>query len=105
MGLAQVAVTGLAIVATFIAATVIGAAPGDPSRVAMVFPPWWSASRAFVAAASVGEIVGEGGAPFVVIVHLDPVTAARGARRVGALFILGADPRSLCSPAASETKL
>jgi hypothetical protein len=37
-----------------------------------------------------------------VIVHRDPKTTAR--HPVGALFVLGADPRSLCSGAPLEAK-
>jgi len=100
----QIFITGLAILASLAPAAAISAAPTDPSRVAMVFPPWWSAARAFEAAASEGEILGEGGVPFVVIVHLDPSKAARGTRKVRALFMLGADSRSLCSSAPLDAK-
>jgi hypothetical protein len=104
MGLGPLLVTALAILTSLVAAVAVGAAPSDPSRVAIVFPPWWTATRAVTAAASAGQILDLGGVPFVVIVHRDPATAARHARLAGALFILGADPRSLCSPAALDSK-
>jgi len=100
----QIFITGLAILISLAPAAAIVAAPTDPSRVAMVFPPWWSAARAFEAAASEGEILGEGGVPFVVIVHLDPSKSRTRTRKVGPLFMLGADPRSLCSPAPLDPK-
>ncbi len=100
----SVLLVALAIATSFAAAAAVNAAPSDPSRVAMVFPPWWSAPHAVTAAASAGDIIGMGGVPFVVIVHRDAKTAARPARSVGALFILGADARSLCSSATSVSK-
>jgi len=99
MRLLHVLILTLAILTSLGAAAAVEAAPTDLSRVAIVFPPWWSTARAFKAAASAGEILGVGGVPFIVIVHLDPTTAARRTRSVGALFILGADARSLCSSA------
>ncbi len=102
MRVGQILVTSLAILVSFVATAAVDATPTDPTRVAIVFPPWWTAAHAFVAAASAGEILGEGGLPFVVIVHRDPKTTAR--HPVGALFVLGADPRSLCSGAPLEAK-
>jgi hypothetical protein len=104
-GIGPILVVALAIVTSFAPAAAVNATPSDPSRVAMVFPPWWSAAHAVTAAASAGEILGVGGVPFVVIVHCDPKNAARRARSVGALFILGADARSLCSSARLDSKL
>jgi hypothetical protein len=104
MELKSILLSVVAILASLVATVAVGAAPTDPSRVAMVFPPWWSAARAFKAAAAAGEIIGEGGVPFVVIVHRDPKAAAKRARSIGALFVLGADPRSLCSSAPLEAR-
>jgi hypothetical protein len=103
-GLGSIAVTAFAILASLAAAVVADATATDPSRVALVFPPWWSEARAVSVAASAGDILGVGGVPFVVIVHRDPTTVARHARAVGALFVLGADPRSLCSFGLSSSK-
>jgi hypothetical protein len=97
--------TGLAILASLAAAATVTAARTDASPVALVFPPWWSATRVVESAASAGDILDVGGVPFIVIVHLDPADAARRARAAGALFILGADPRSLCSFGSSGPKL
>jgi hypothetical protein len=70
----------------------------------MVFPPWWTASRAMAAAASAGDILGVGGLPFVVIVHRDSTGVARGASSVGALFVVDADTKSMCSSLWSDSK-
>ena len=104
MGIGPILVTALAILVSLVAAVAVNAAPSDPSRVAIVFPPWWTATRAVTAAASVGQIIDVGGVPFVVTVHGDPATAARRARLAGALFILGADPGSLCSSVSLDLR-
>jgi hypothetical protein len=104
MGIGPILVTGLAILSSLAAAATVSAAPADPSRVAMVFPPWWSASHAVTAAANEGEILGVGGVPFIVIVRRSSTTAARGARSTGALFTLSADPRSPCTFAVLDAK-
>ena len=104
MGILPILVTSLAILVSFVAAAAVNATPSDPSRVAVIFPPWWSEARAVTAAASAGEILGVGGVPFIVILHGDSTTVARRARSVGALFTLGADPASLCSPVSLDPK-
>ncbi len=101
---APLSITAAAILISLAAAAAVDAAPTDPNRVAIVFPPWWSAEQAFTAAASEGELLGMGGVPFIVIVHRRPNTGARLARSIGALFIVGADPGSLCSATLLDAK-
>ena len=96
--LGQAALIGLTMVATLLAALSVNAAPRDPARIAAFFPPWWSQTRIVEAAASAGQILGGGGAPFVVILHGDPLSLARHARDAGAWVVTGADPAGLCSP-------
>jgi hypothetical protein len=93
----QVFIFTVAIFVSLAAVAQVSAAPADPSRVAAVFPPWWSAARTVSAAASAGDIAGIGGAPFVVILHGDPQRLTDRARSAGALLILGANPGSFCS--------
>jgi len=97
-------VVSLAILSSLVATLAVSAPPSDPRRIAMVFPPWWSTEQSVTAAASAGDILGIGGVPFIVIVRPDPAKAARGARSAGALFTLGADPRSLCSSLSLDPK-
>ena len=102
--LGQAALVALTMVATLLAAVSVNAAPKDPARIAAFFPPWWSQARIIAAAASAGQILGGGGAPFVVILHGDPLSLARHARVAGAWFVAGADPAGLCSPLARDPK-
>ena len=45
------------------------AAAGPPTAtMALVFPPWWSEQRSFLAAAEGGPVIAMGGLPFVVLV-------------------------------------
>jgi hypothetical protein len=101
---AQVALVAAAILTSLLAAAQIEAPGSDPSRVAAIFPPWWSGQRAITAAASVGEILGVGGAPFVVILHGDPSNLARRVRAAGALLTLSSNPAGLCTPRPLESK-
>jgi hypothetical protein len=94
----------LFIVATFGLAAVVGAPPTDPSRIAAFFPPWWSQARSVAAAASAGDILGVGAAPFVVIVHGDPTTLSRRVRAAGAMFVLASDPLGYCNPPAKVSR-
>jgi len=47
---------------------------------------------------------GVGGAPFVVIVHGDPITLTRRAQTAGALFVLASDPLGYCNPPAKVSR-
>jgi len=97
-------IVSLSIMVTLGLAAAVSAAPTDPSRVAAIFPPWWSQARSVAAAASAGDILGVGGAPFVVIVHGDPITLTRRAQTAGALFVLASDPLGYCNPPAKVSR-
>ncbi len=69
--------------------------PGS-AELALVFPPWWGARQAFLAASPAGEVVRFGLLPSIVIIAVLPGGAAPGA--TGAWAVL--DPRALggCRP-------
>lgn len=99
----QVVTIAAAILASLFVAAAIEAPGSDPSRLAAIFPPWWSGQRAIAAAASAGDILGVGGARFVVILHGDPTDLAGRLRAAGALFTVSSDFAGLCSPRGKET--
>jgi len=96
--LGGIALTAAAILAGLLAAVSVNAAPRDPSRVAAVFPPWWSVAQSISAAGSAGDIATVGGAPFIIILRGDPVDLAHRARAAGALLILDPDLAGVCAP-------
>ena len=95
---------GVAIVATLGATVAAGAAPRDPSRVAAVFPPWWTASQAASAAASAGQIAGAGGAPFILILRGEPASLSPRLRAAGAWLLLDPDAAGQCTPLSPELR-
>ena len=96
--LATLAAVLLAILFGLFSAVAVNAQPRDPSRVAAVFPPWWSVAQSVSAAGSAGKIAAVGGAPFIVILRGDPTDLARRARSAGALLILDPDLAGVCAP-------
>ena len=65
-------------------------------RLAVVFPPWWSAERSLAAAAEVAPVAGLGALPFIVAVYArDPDVRSRliGA---GAVLTLDGAKFSFC---------
>lgn len=96
--LGGIALTAGAIIAGLLAAVSVNAAPRDPSRVAAIFPPWWSVAQSISAAGSAGDIAAVGGAPFIIILRGDPVDLARRARASGALMILDPVLAGVCAP-------
>ncbi len=89
---------GAAILATLGATVAAGAAPRDPSRVAAVFPPWWTSARTASAAASAGQIAGAGGAPFILILRGEPDALSPRLRAAGAWLLLDPDAAGQCNP-------
>ncbi len=73
-------------------------AVGSPTAdtIAAMFPPWWSAARAFEAAASTGAIVDVGRVPFLIVVRGDRSTLAARLKAAGALATLNADEFGGC---------
>lgn len=100
----QITFVASTILATLFAAAIVGGAGDDRGRVAAIFPPWWSGHRAIEAAASAGDILGVGGARFVVILHGDPEGLRARARAAGALFTLSAAFAGSCTPLLRDIK-
>lgn len=86
---------GVASTAIGLLASVACALPAQAHTVAVVFPPWWSSGRALAAAYRVGDVVGVGARPIVLIVHSDGPRLASRLRREGAVLMMnpwGAGP-------------
>ncbi len=96
--LGPILATTLAIFSGLFAAATVNAAPRDPSRVAAIFPPWWSPAQAVAAAGSAGDIAATGSAPFILILRGDPTDLAQRARSAGALILLDPDLAGVCAP-------
>ena len=71
--------------------------PADPSRIAAIFPPWWSAEESFAAAGQVGPVSGLGAFPFIVAVKADGENLAGKLRAAGALFVVDGSGIRFCS--------
>lgn len=80
------------------AAVAVNAQPRDPSRVAVVFPPWWTVAESVSAAGSAGRVAAVGGAPFIVILRGDPIDLAQRVRAAGALMVIDPDLAGVCAP-------
>lgn len=96
-----------ATVAPFVSAGVLAAAgllaaalslPPGADAVAAVFPPWWSAARAFASASSAGAVTGTGALRSVLIVRSDRPDLAERLRAAGALLVVAANGPFGCSP-------
>lgn len=96
--LGPILATALAIGLGLFAAVAVNAEPRDPSRVAAVFPPWWTPAQTVAAAGAVGDIAAAGGASFIIILRGDPSDLARRARSAGALIVLDPDLAGVCAP-------
>ena len=96
--LGSLVITVLAMMLGLFAAVGVNAQPRDPSRVAAIFPPWWSAGQAMGAAGAAGEIAAVGTAPFILILRGDPADLAQRARAAGALLVLDPDLAGVCTP-------
>lgn len=78
------------------------AAPAGATRIAAVFPPWWSSAHAMSAAAAAGEIAGAGAQPSILIVSSDTPGLSRRLREAGAIVLLSPGLAGLCDVPASE---
>lgn len=67
--------------------------PPATGPLAVLFPPWWSATEALRAAATAGTPVRFGAAGFVVVIMPDGPNAVRRLRRAGAWAVV--DPQAL----------
>jgi hypothetical protein len=93
----------LTIFTTLAATVAVGAAPRDPSRMAAVFPPWWTSAQTASAAASAGQIAGAGGAPFILILRGEPAQLSARLHAAGAWLLLDPAAAGQCTP-SSETR-
>lgn len=85
------------------AATAISLQPATGGPVAAVFPPWWSASRAMLAAASAGPVVRLGGLPFIVVAFPPPGGGRLQLRRQGAWLLLNPQAAGGCGGPTRDT--
>jgi len=76
------------------------AAPRDPSLVAAVFPPWWSAEQSLSAAAQAGAILRTGAWPWIVVVTGPSDKIASVLRAAGAVFLVDPTAAGLCGASA-----
>jgi hypothetical protein len=72
------------------------ARPSDPHKAALVFPPWWSGRASLNASTRIGEVVGLGALPFIIIVHANNADLAAQARAAGAWFVVDSANFGLC---------
>jgi hypothetical protein len=79
-------------------------APVDDSRVAAVFPPWWSPAEIFAAAGSSGQIVGSGLIDSILIVHSNESLLASRLRAHGALITMPTFRFVPCGNNSAEVK-
>jgi hypothetical protein len=89
---------------TLVMAMSAAAAPVGASRVAAVFPPWWSAAQAAGAAASAGNIAGAGAHSSIVIVSSATPGLEARLRDAGAIVLLSPDLAGLCNVTATEDR-
>jgi hypothetical protein len=80
------------------------AAPMGATRVAAVFPPWWTGARAIDAAATAGSIAGAGATASILIVSSDAPGLAARLRAAGAMMLLSPGLAGLCDVPAREAR-
>lgn len=90
----------LALPASGVAVSVGMAAPNEQGAVAAVFPPWWPASRVFVAASNAGEVLNSGPFFFVVLVQSQRPGLSDRLRTEGALLLLNPLAAGGCEPSS-----
>ncbi len=92
--IASILATVSAISVTAVMTVAVGSSTA--TTMAAVFPPWWSASKVFQAAASAGEIVDVGRVPSMIVVRSDRGALAARLKAAGALATLSADESGGC---------
>lgn len=97
-------IVAVAAAATLVMALSAAAAPADASRIAAVFPPWWSAARAAQAAGSAGEIAGAGAHRSILIVSSHTPGLSARLRQAGAIVLLSPGLAGLCEVPSSEVQ-
>lgn len=90
--------------ASVLATGLLAAAPADPTGpVAAVFPPSWSATDSFAAAASAGSLIlSPGGLANIVIVQADDSGLPGRLAHAGAWLVLDATRLGYCAPASNQ---
>lgn len=84
---------------------VFAMAPSANHPVAAVFPPWWTAARAFAAASAVGvPVLRLGVAPGVFVLGAGPSDIPARLRAAGAFLVLDANALGGCLSNDPETK-
>lgn len=96
--LKSLAILGLAAIGLL---AVLPNAP-ESAAVAVVFPPWWDASRTLLAAAQAGPVLRLGAARFVVLVGPLAPPARERVRRAGAWLLLSPLGLAGCRSARDE---
>lgn len=81
---------------SLVAAAMVSTRPTDAVRLAAIYPPWWSAERALVAASSAGPIAGSGRLPFIVAVSAAGPGLVERLKSSGALFVIDGSRFSFC---------
>jgi hypothetical protein len=81
---------------SLVAAAMVSARPTDALRLAAIYPPWWSAERALVAASAVGPVAGSGRLPFIVAVSAAGPDLVERLKSSGALLVVDGSRFSFC---------
>jgi hypothetical protein len=77
-------------------AVAVESAPTDTHVVAALFPPWWSAAHVLRAAAGVGDVMGLGHMPSIVVLHSDQAGLPARAIAGGAILTFARTRKGLC---------
>jgi hypothetical protein len=70
--------------------------PRNDTAVAAIFPPWWGAERAMIAAGEAGPILRQGAWPWIVVVAGPTNRTAPKLRAAGALLLVDPTAAGIC---------
>jgi len=76
--------------------SVASGAERDPSRVGVMFPPWWSSARTLDAGSRAGHVLSVGALPSVLVVQSDRPGLRDRLRAAGAMILLDSTGAVLC---------
>lgn len=97
-------IAAIAACATLVMTLSAAAAPAGASRIAAIFPPWWSAAQAAQAAGAAGEIAGAGAHRSILIVSSRTPGLSARLRQAGAIVLLTPGLAGLCEVPSSEVQ-